>query len=428
MQTRAIFRILGEMEFLNKNLFSMKKQFVLALCMLIGMNLLAYEWEPYGPESIDAYKIHVFENDFATAIFVESGFYLSYHYYNPNWEYYDFPASGAASYNADTILLILNEGTYSDGIYILDVNTQTITVMEYCVEPNYIAKVPDEPHYFVGHEYGMLESIGGLVWTEVSYLNDCRCIDMAVKSDKYAVACDMMEDNVFISNDGGLIWEQIIDWNKYTELDIVGHYSLYSIIGICQESFEPGLYELAENEWEVLYPSHDISALGSDNSDSPIIGWNQGNPPDIGIARYKMNPPNVGLSYFNEGLPDLNIIDIAEGDPGIFGSIWIFCVTESGVFVCKNVTLSSEARVNEGLAIELFPNPTSTKITIQMLGETNVTASASFYDVTGNILMMEAISAPSCQVDISSFSAGVYYVQIVDAHDRVIGSQKIVKQ
>ena len=406
----------------------MKKIISILLFALLSLQVFPYEWEIYGPPGADAFKIHFFKQDFCSAIFTENGFFLTEQLNAPSWEFYEFPANGAAAYNEDTILVIRNTGSYSDGIYFMDVNTHEYSVAEHCYKPNCILKAEWGDHYFVGFEGGMYESMDGHTWTEVSAFTGVKCLDIACgQPDVVAVACNYLYDNVFISYDDGVTWTQIINEYRFFELAFKGYYGmLNNLVGICEGNLG-GLYELNGDVWEVLYYDPDINALGLDNSQTPYIGWHQGTQPHVGIGRFKMNPPNAGLSFFNEGLPDLNIIDIGKSPP-IFGSNWVFCCTESGAYVCKGISIGVESLYIQGSDIKIYPNPVMDVLNISMEGEGVINAELVFMNSRGREVMREKLTFACTAIDISSLPASIYFLAVYDDSGVLLQSERIVKQ
>lgn len=411
----------------------MRKLLILAICLILGMNIFAYEWEPYGPPGITAYKIHIFEQDFVCALFTYSGFYLSEELYSPTWMYSDIKATGAASYNADSILIILSDGSYSDGIYVMDVNTQEYDVLTYCEWPNFILKIHGESHYFVGFKNGLLESLDGKTWTEVNSFSGIKCLDMASCDDMMMVAVEYYYNNAFVSFDQGSSWDQVIGWWDYKtkELAGTGHYGMNStIVGIFEQDpgDGPGLYEFDGTQWEPLYLSYDIAELGADIFHSPLIGWNYGTPPDVGIGIYQWNSPNAGLHFLNNGLPDQNIVDIGKnGLLGFVGASVVFCITESGSYVCRGVGVGLDQVSQEDQNIEVFPNPVNDILNIQLPAEIKENSNINLYDCSGNILLDREISGLKSAVDISVLPSGLYILKVLDASGKLIGAEKIIK-
>lgn len=406
----------------------MKKIISILLFVLLGLQVFPYDWEVYSPPGVVALEIHFFEHDFCSALFSYDGFYLSEELISPTWEFFDIPADGAAAYNADTILLILSEGSYSDGIYFLDVNTHQYSVAEYCYRPNFIVKEREDKHYFVGFEDGMYESTDGHAWNEVAAFTGVECLDMAKGDpDFFAVACDYTENNVFVTYDDGITWDQIIHDCHFFEIAFKGYYGMINnLVGVCN-GVTGGLYELNGNNWEILYFALSIQALGLDNSQTPYIGWYQGAPPDVGIGRFKMNPPNAGLTYFNEGLPNLNVFDISESPP-IFGSNWVFCCTDEGAYVCKGISLGVESSPFREPDINIYPNPVRDNLHISVITEGMMGLELTVVSLRGEELLQRKITADGTCIDLSCIPSGIYLINVYDPSGRLVATKKLLKK
>jgi len=82
----------------------------------------------------------------------------------------------------------------------------------------------------------------------------------------------------------------------------------------------------------------------------------------------------------------------------------------------------SNSEVNLQSAFRLYPNPTSTNITI----ETPAQSQLSILNLHGQELITRQITEPKTQIDISSLPAGVYFVRLTG--ERTVKVGKIVKQ
>ncbi|WP_397446411.1 choice-of-anchor V domain-containing protein [Polaribacter sp. R77954] len=76
------------------------------------------------------------------------------------------------------------------------------------------------------------------------------------------------------------------------------------------------------------------------------------------------------------------------------------------------------------LDFELFPNPASENINIQLpSGETKATV--QFYDYLGKLALTQKITAIHNRINVNSLSTGIYIMKV--ATDSKIGSQKFIK-
>lgn len=80
-------------------------------------------------------------------------------------------------------------------------------------------------------------------------------------------------------------------------------------------------------------------------------------------------------------------------------------------------------QINADEALSIFPNPTNNNITIQ----TGLTESyqISIYNVAGELMRRETINGPSAQFDLSSYSTGLYFIELKGSSFSV--NRKIIK-
>jgi len=78
-----------------------------------------------------------------------------------------------------------------------------------------------------------------------------------------------------------------------------------------------------------------------------------------------------------------------------------------------------------GFIVELFPNPTSTTITISIpLQSTN--SELSIMNIQGQLLLKQALTQGKAVVDVSSFSKGMYFIKV--SGDRGVAVKKFLKE
>ena len=89
--------------------------------------------------------------------------------------------------------------------------------------------------------------------------------------------------------------------------------------------------------------------------------------------------------------------------------------------VAEGVLGISEAK---RLKFEMFPNPASDNVTIQLPSGTE-NARVTFYDYVGRLALSKQVSRTKNRLDVTVLSSGVYILKVV-TKDKV-GSQKFVK-
>ena len=117
---------------------------------------------------------------------------------------------------------------------------------------------------------------------------------------------------------------------------------------------------------------------------------------------------------------DLESLSFADATVGyVCGNSGIILKTTNGGFVGIHETLHPAGR------LKLFPNPTTGRFTIESSGITG-TADLTVADIHGKEIFRQWIGNSGTPIDISSLSAGVYFIRL-RTHDQVEFG-KIVKQ
>ncbi|QMU64318.1 MAG: T9SS type A sorting domain-containing protein [Flavobacteriaceae bacterium] len=86
------------------------------------------------------------------------------------------------------------------------------------------------------------------------------------------------------------------------------------------------------------------------------------------------------------------------------------------------VTLGVES--NKLLSFDMFPNPATDEVTIQLPTGTDK-ADVSIYDYVGRLIRSRAATSSNAKVDVTYLSSGMYIVRVV-ANDK-IGIQRFIK-
>lgn len=396
------------------------KKLVLILILFFAIHQsFSYTWESYGPENIKANRLKLFSSEFPTgAICVDSGMYLIMDFYGQDWQYYSYfnmPVTDAVQHNpdSDSILVVMGNGGYSDGIYSFNRVSEEFSVIHYCINPNFIYRADEFTPFYVGYEYGLLTSQDGILWEEVSCFNNSNCIDIQRQDNKIAAAIDQPNNNVFLSADGGENWETISSNFKISEV-------LFSfsgdLSGICTENTENcGYYEFDEYSmlWDNKFITQDLNTLGFDSGKRAYLGWYNATGEYEGIAKFETEPED-SLIFYNEGLPDLNINDITSTFD-YFGADIVFCCTNVGVFYCiTGVGIDQVADNNK--MITLFPNPVKDKMQITFKTGDKITAIEIYNNHGQKVDESKPKNYTSEEINITwnkgNLPAGVYYLVV----------------
>jgi hypothetical protein len=146
----------------------------------------------------------------------------------------------------------------------------------------------------------------------------------------------------------------------------------------------------------------------------------------LGAFTYTLNPLsaqyyNVAATFNATGIaPGFYHLELTITDNGFPVGV----TTKQFVF---EVMYDASAQVDEVIAnaFKLYPNPTQNELTID-LNEKIESAQVVVYDLYGKAVVAKNIQQNG-QLDLSSFSAGIYLVNIL-VDNEVIGVQRIVKE
>jgi len=280
----------------------------------------------------------------------------------PLWEYFNYPAKDAQLLNNDTLLIIANEGSYSDGIYSFNLQTYEYNNIDFCFRPNFIKYYEPGGVFYVGYETGLLKSEDGLNWTAVTYFAGHNCVDMEFFNEHIVINVTMALTHFHLSNDSGTNWfEGSANPGWVTDMAFNWQGELYGIFP--DNSYSSGLWYSNDygNTWDVEFYSVNMTALDFHNEDKLFVGWHSPAKDYEGIALYDIQ--NQTFTYMNEGLPNKNINKIVFL-PLIGGQI-VYCCTDSGVYYCDNYAVGIDENLT-GNKISIFPNPVTESTTINI--------------------------------------------------------------
>jgi hypothetical protein len=100
-----------------------------------------------------------------------------------------------------------------------------------------------------------------------------------------------------------------------------------------------------------------------------------------------------------------------------------------GFCICIGFTELSFASVVDftlSITLQIYPNPTSTSITVELPTTPRKNTSLTIYNLNGQQLITHLITEPRTVIDVSGLPKGFYFVKVVDAGKVMIG--KVVKE
>lgn len=116
-------------------------------------------------------------------------------------------------------------------------------------------------------------------------------------------------------------------------------------------------------------------------------------------------------------------IHIASGDNAF--NVQLCAIEDSAAInVCAISKISSVVDLQNNDKVNIYPNPTSDKLTIEFKGFKN--AFVTIYDITGKVIYRSNELKSMFTIDVSTYDKGVYFIDILDLNKDVISKQKVV--
>jgi len=393
-----------------------KTTLILALIFTIQQGY-SYTWESYGPEGIKAEYLILLNSSHAhSLICTDSGMYLNTSLGIPNWEYFAIPPKDACLLNNDTLIILINTGSYSDGIFSFDLQTYEFNVIDYCGKPNFVTYYEAEDVYYVGHEYGLSKSEDGLNWSEIPFFDGKNCVEMEFNYDHIIINVTGDISHLYLSDNGGVDWAEATNCPGWvTGMAFNSNGEAYCIFP--DNSYSSGLWYSNDygDNWENSFYSTNMNTVcNAGYSDRLLLGWKNTDKDYEGIAVYEPDAPQPGLTFLNEGLPNTQINMIAYMELLCSGGI-IFVCTDNGVYLCQDYFVGVDEHPAQSSSINVFPNPITNQTTLKLnLQETNgIKNSISVYNNQGKIVDEIKIGTNHEIIwDRGNLPSGVYYMVV----------------
>ena len=375
---------------------------------------LSNQWSRIGPDTIIV-------NDYLSSIYGDllctpEGIYLNaWGEGYENWELYPstLPVIQAEHYDTSGVLIIMNAGTYSDGVYKFNRNSRTFNLLKFCVRPNFIYQYQQNPHskYYCGYEGGLLESLDAKEWQDVEYFKGKTIFAMATMGPNCLITDST---NVYFSGDTANSWEiagtappltRNICWDQEGKA-----YLVYP-----GDSRSSGLWSSADSgkTWDVEFWSVDISALFYAHY-FILVGWEKNYEGYGGVALW--TDESTDLRFVNEGLPKTGINRITQND--LIDCINAVACTDSGAYIrCDFNPISIQEGNEQPLEFYLaqnYPNPFNNETVIAYNLFEAAFADLSIYNALGQKLLtlVSAKHAPGNYIvhwNSNGYASGIYY-------------------
>ncbi|MBI5218629.1 MAG: hypothetical protein HY958_06850 [Bacteroidia bacterium] len=388
--------------------------FLLSLCFALSCN--AYTWHGLGanPVHVNALNICFSCGNYKDVICTTTGLCIN-DGANYDWVSYDYslPVWEAIPYDTANILVVMGNGSFSDGIYKFNLTSHQFNVVEWIPNPTFIKFNPNNNRYYVGSRYnGLLTSTDGLNWDTVPYFVGKAAAAMDFYGNHIAV---VQENNIFAtyySGDNGTSWNQSLSNIPIHDLAFDPNGKLYGVFtGLSNSS---GLYSSTDfgATWDLETWSDNMETVGFDIIGNVFAGWHGAVPSEQGVGIY--NTQNHSFSFFNTGLPNLNVHKFKVNP--ILSSITIFACTDTGVYYMNDyLTLLPELKSNPQEAFFVSSNFSDNTTTIFIQPDIlHMDAEITIFDISGRKIKIISIRSDEICIDNSEFSKGVYLFALTD--------------
>jgi hypothetical protein len=387
------------------------KKLLIILLTLIPVYGFAYYWEKLGPSDV---SVNDYLSSFAGDVLCTSdGILFSS---GADWEKYSYgglPVWRAIEFDTTNIMLIMGDGSDSDGIYKFNVNSHQFEVVQWMEYPHFLLYCRSDSNYYAGDQTGVLESKDGLTWSAVEYFNGKNCLAMDCYQN-YFVVTDTL--NVYYSGDCGESWSQSQSSPVISDLAFDWNGALYGIFP--DSSYSSGLWSSSNfgESWDVEFWSLDMSSVAYIFG-YLFVGWERPFGEMKGVAIW--DTVTQKLTYLNDGLPKAGINNFSENT--LIDCYNVVACTDSGAHIMFDFPVYCNERIRKPAASyklkQNYPNPfnPSTAISYQLTAISHV--ELTVYNALGQrvqTLVNKGQPAGSYNVTFNAqgLASGIYFYQL----------------
>ncbi len=404
----------------------MKKSTIWISLLLISINAFSYEWDSIGPTSITVNNFHVISYNIDIEIIcANEGLYINE---GNEWNQYsnsELPAIAAVGLDPNNLLVLMGNGSWSDGIYKFNLTTHLFEIVEWIAFPNFLKYCEYDEMYYVGGEYGFWKSIDGLNFTAVPYFNSMKCMAFAYFDNHFVVSADLRPR---WSDDGGNTWNMAsYDSPSGVSLDFDSDGKLYGMLP--GPSYSSGVWRSIDfgATWDVEFWSLDMWSLKVDSEDNLFVSWQE----NRGVAHWI--PETCLLVSYKDGLPNHNV-NMLTTHPTIGYNNIVAC-TDGGTYILKDYVVDVKGIVDEEtVVLTNSPNPFSNSTLIEFMTNENTYSKLVIYDINGNVIetlfegYVEANRKYKIEFISKNINNGVYYCCFTSSNNtRIIQKMVVAK-
>ncbi|MCX6306895.1 MAG: T9SS type A sorting domain-containing protein [Bacteroidetes bacterium] len=380
-------------------------------CMAFG-----YTWTAFGPEGIKTNDVCFNAGSGGYMVICRANGICVSDITGSSWTTYTYgglPVWEAIPFDSASILLVMGDGSFSDGIYKFNFTTQQFTGMELVASPTFIRFCATNQTYYAGTKYnGLMTSPNGSDWSYVPFFSSQQVTSMDFRDNHFVLTTGFQFQCIYNSSDSGKTWNHTTgNGNFMTYLAFHPNGKLYGIIPMSNSASLRSSADFGQN-WDVCAWTDDVNTVGFDAIGNVLVGFRT-----HGIARY--DTLISSLTYYNEGLPDQSVNRIRINP--MFSSITLFCCTDNGAYFSNDYlsALPGNAFNDEAVSVKSFPNPCTSMAEIEFfLPEyRGNSAMLSIYNYSGELLSMESYSISPLNenrisLNVNRFPAGIYFYRL----------------
>jgi hypothetical protein len=346
----------------------MKVAITVLITFLLITLLQAYEWSQFGMDSGEINNFCFLDHpSFMEIICGSDGFYT---YETDTWVLHSYGGLPVWDLCVDEsgeadLIVILGDGSYSDGIYSYTFDISEFTVRHWFLEPDFLLQDEMIGTYFVGGTSGLVSSEDGVNWQEVSYFNGMNCHAMAIYGSNYIISAN--DYDLYYSDDAGENWYSAETYLLISDMCFDSTGKLYGIFP--DMSWSSGLWSSFDygQNWQVEFWDVMLNSVFTDLSDQVFVGWKDGISNE-GLAQWIAN--EEGFYFYNYGLPNFNINKITTHP--FIDCINIICCTDDSSYMLTDyeITAAGEEIPAGDERMIISPNPFNpeTEIRCQVSG------------------------------------------------------------
>ncbi len=331
------------------------------------------------------------------------------------WVQYDsymksLPITGSCLQNANTLMLAMGAGYWSDGVYNFDLNNHSWQLNEWFYRPNFLLKYPGNNHFYVGDDTGLLHSADGISWDWIYSVGKEECNSLAWHGEHLVTN---IGNNVWYSSNAGQNW-QMSPMTLLREFRFTDQGVLYGLINAGSDS--DGLWRSQDfgATWNVVFYTTGLCQIGPDFDGYLPLGWDQ---------------PNENSLFLELKAPDDSLIPLSH--PVLHYPVWdleVFPLVNTPSFYVLNLagiyflTGFSPVEANDLVVppvadwnATLFPNPAKSWTELCFSSGIPRGAKISLYDLKGRkIANLEPVQSnpASLSFDLPSLPGGIYLLRL----------------